>query len=121
MKIKVGSATLGEDVRRLRAVREAVGADVRLMTDANQKWSVSEAIAAGRALQPFDPFWLEEPTHPDDLLGFQEIARGIAPVAVAGGEHVANAVQFKNLIRAGALQYVQADIVRLGGLRNSWR
>jgi L-fuconate dehydratase len=116
LKIKVGSASIEDDVRRLRAVREAVGPDVRLMTDANQRWRVPEAIAAGRALRPFDPFWLEEPTHPDDLLGFQEIARGIAPLRVAGGEHVANAVQFKNLIRARALDFVQADIVRLGGL-----
>jgi L-fuconate dehydratase len=116
LKIKVGSETLAEDVERVGAVREAVGPSVRLMLDANQKWSVAEAIAAGRALRPFEPFWLEEPTHPDDILGFRDIAHGIAPLKVAGGEHVANAVQFKNLIRAGALQFVQADIVRLGGL-----
>jgi L-fuconate dehydratase len=116
LKLKVGSETLAEDVRRVGAVRETVGPSVRLMLDANQKWCVPEAIAAGRALQPFEPFWMEEPTHPDDVLGFRDIARGIAPLEVAGGEHVANAVQFKNLIRAGALHFVQADIVRLGGL-----
>jgi L-fuconate dehydratase len=116
LKVKVGSAALDEDLARVAAVRDAVGPGVRLMLDANQKWSVPEAIRAGRALARFDPFWLEEPTHPDDLLGFQEIAREIAPVAVAGGEHVANAVLFQNLIRAGAVRYVQADIVRLGGL-----
>jgi L-fuconate dehydratase len=122
LKVKVGSigrppsASLDEDVRRIAAVRDAVGPDVRLMLDANQKWSVAEAIRAGRALAPFDPFWLEEPTHPDDLLGYRDIARAIAPVKVAGGEHVANAVAFKNLLRAEAVQFVQADIVRLGGL-----
>jgi L-fuconate dehydratase len=116
LKVKVGSADLAEDLERIAAVREAVGPEVRLMLDANQKWSVSEAIRAGRALAAFDPFWLEEPTHPDDLLGFQEIAGAIAPVAVAGGEHVPNAVLFKNLIRADAVRFVQADIVRLGGL-----
>jgi L-fuconate dehydratase len=116
LKLKVGSATLQEDVERISAVRQAVRPAVRLMLDANQKWTVEQAIAAGRALQPFDPFWLEEPTHPDDILGFRDIAQGIAPIAVAGGEHVANAVLFKNLLRAGAVRFVQADIVRLGGL-----
>jgi L-fuconate dehydratase len=116
LKVKVGAATLEEDVQRIGAVREAVGAGVRLMLDANQKWSVPEAIDAGRALAPFDPFWLEEPTHPDDLLGHRDIAQAIAPVRVATGEHLANAVLFKNLIRAGAAAFVQADIVRLGGL-----
>lgn len=116
LKMKVGSASLQEDLERVGAVREAIGPRVRLMLDANQNWSVSEAIAAGQALRRFEPFWLEEPTHPDDLLGYQQIARAIAPVAVAGGEHVPNAVVFKNLIMAGAVRFVQADIVRLGGL-----
>ena len=75
-----------------------------------------QTVAAGRALLPFDCFWLEEPTHPDDILGFREIARAITPLKVAGGEHVANAVLFKNLIRANALYFAQADILRLGGL-----
>jgi len=116
VKIKVGSALLEDDVKRVRAVRDAIGPDIRLMIDANQKWGVPQAIEAGRALQPFNCFWLEEPTHPDDILGFQKIAREIAPLEVAGGEHVANAVLFKNLIQARALHFVQADIVRLGGL-----
>jgi L-fuconate dehydratase len=116
LKLKVGAATLEEDIARVGAVREALPADVRLMLDANQKWSVAEAIRAGRALAPFDPLWLEEPTHPDDVLGYREIARALAPMAIAGGEHVANAVLFKNLIRAEAIRFVQADILRLGGL-----
>lgn len=116
LKIKVGSSRLEDDLRRIGAVRDAVGPDIRIMTDANQRWGVPEAITAGRALQPFDCFWLEEPTHPDDVLGFQRIAREIAPLRVASGEHVANAVLFKNLIRGEGLHFVQADIVRLGGL-----
>jgi L-fuconate dehydratase len=116
LKIKVGSPRLEQDLERLAAVRAAVGAGVRVMTDANQCWTVAEAVAAGRALARWDPYWLEEPTHPDDVLGHQEISRAIAPVRVAAGECVANAVQFKNLIRAGAISIVQADVLRLGGL-----
>ena len=116
LKIKVGSDRLDDDVARIRAVRDAVGPDLRIMTDANQKWSVPQAIEAGQELAPFDCFWLEEPTHPDDVLGFQRIAREIAPLRVAGGEHVANAILFKNLIAARGLHFVQADVVRLGGL-----
>jgi L-fuconate dehydratase len=116
LKLKVGSQDLETDVRRIRAVREAVGPHVRLMLDANQRWNVRQAIEAGRALAPSDCFWLEEPTHPDDVLGYRDIGRAIAPLKVAGGEHVPNAVLFKNLIRAGAIQFVQADVVRLGGL-----
>jgi L-fuconate dehydratase len=116
LKIKVGADRLEDDIRRIAAVREAVGPDIRIMTDANQKWSVPQAIEAGRALRPFDCYWLEEPTHPDDVLGFQQITRAIAPLKVAAGEHVPNAVMFKNLIGAEAIHFVQADIVRLGGL-----
>jgi L-fuconate dehydratase len=116
LKLKVGSESLATDLRRIGAVREAVGPDVRLMLDANQRWGVRQAIDAGRALQAFDCFWLEEPTHPDDIFGYRDIARAVAPLKVAGGEHVPNAVLFKNLIRAEAVQFVQADIVRLGGL-----
>jgi L-fuconate dehydratase len=116
LKIKVGSDTIQEDVRRVAAVREAVGPDIQIMLDANQRWSVAEAVAAGRALAPFACYWLEEPTHPDDLLGYQHIARAVHPLPLASGECVANAVLFKNLIGAGAIQYVQADMLRLGGL-----
>lgn len=116
VKLKVGSPEIGTDVRRVGAVREAVGPEIRIMTDANQRWSVAEAIQAGRALAESDCFWLEEPTHPDDILGHQKIAREIAPLKIAAGECVSNAILFKNLIQAGGVHFVQADSLRLGGL-----
>jgi L-fuconate dehydratase len=116
LKIKVGAARLEEDLERLDAVRASVGPGVHLMTDANQCWSVPQAIAAGRELARRDCYWLEEPTHPDDILGYQDITRRVAPLRLASGECVANAVQFKNLIRAGAIHFVQADVLRLGGI-----
>lgn len=116
VKLKVGSPELAQDVARVAAVRDAVGEDVLLMVDANQRWGVADAIAAGRALAPFDPFWFEEPVHPDDILGYRDVAAALAPMRIAGGEHLSNQVLFKNAIRCGAIQVVQADAVRLGGL-----
>ncbi|MEX0728413.1 MAG: enolase C-terminal domain-like protein [Planctomycetaceae bacterium] len=116
LKIKVGSPRIEDDVRRLRAVRGAVGSDIRMMTDANQIWSVPQAIAAGKQLRDLDCFWLEEPTHPDDILGHQQIAREIAPLRIATGECVSNAILFKNLIQAKGVHFLQADVLRLGGL-----
>ncbi|MDA0835587.1 MAG: mandelate racemase [Planctomycetota bacterium] len=116
LKIKVGSPRIEDDIRRLRAVREAVGPDIRMMTDANQIWSVPQAIAAGKQLCDLDCFWIEEPTHPDDILGHQQIAREIAPLKIATGECVSNAILFKNLIQAQAVHFLQADSLRLGGL-----
>jgi L-fuconate dehydratase len=113
VKLKVGG---DDDVARVAAVREAVGPDVKIMLDANQRWGVRDAIAAGRALTRFDPFWLEEPVHPDDVAGYADVARALRPLRIAGGEHAPNQVVFKNLIRAGAIQVVQADAVRLAGL-----
>jgi L-fuconate dehydratase len=105
-----------DDVARVEAVRDAVGDDIRIMVDANQKWDVEGAIAAGRALAPSDPFWFEEPVHPDDVFGYADVSRALAPMRIAGGEHVPNQVMFKNFLRAGGLQIVQPDAVRLGGL-----
>jgi len=116
LKLKVGAADHAEDVRRIEAVRQTVGGDVKLMLDANQRWGVAAAIEAGRAFAPYDPFWFEEPVHPDDVLGYRDVAKALAPMRIAGGEHVPNQVLFKNLIRAGALQIVQPDAVRLAGL-----
>jgi L-fuconate dehydratase len=89
---------------------------VRIMIDANQRWGVARAIQAGRALHAADCYWLEEPTHPDDILGYQQIAQQVTPLKLASGECVSNAVLFKNLIQAHAIHFVQADVVRLGGL-----
>lgn len=116
VKIKVGLDELEDDRRRVGIVRRAVGDDIRVMVDANQRWGVSGAIAAGRALAEFDPFWFEEPVHPDDVLGYRDVSRALAPMRIAGGEHLSNPVLFKNFIRAGALQIVQPDAVRLAGL-----
>jgi L-fuconate dehydratase len=116
MKLKVGSSDLERDVRRARLVREAAGADARIMVDANQQWSVAQAIEFARRTRDLDLFWIEEPTHPDDVLGHQMIAKTIAPVKVAAGEHVPNRIVFKNYLQAGALAFCQVDAVRVAGV-----
>jgi L-fuconate dehydratase len=115
VKLKVG-ADLEDDVRRCRIAREVIGPDRKLMIDANQRWDVGEAIEAMVRLAEHDPWWIEEPTSPDDILGHAEIARSIAPVRVATGEHVHNRVMFKQLLQAGALGFCQIDACRLGGV-----
>ncbi|MGI8332459.1 enolase C-terminal domain-like protein [Actinomadura scrupuli] len=115
IKLKVG-ADLAEDVRRLRLAREAVGPDVRIAIDANQRWDVPDAIAWIDALKPYDPWWIEEPTSPDDVLGHAAIRRAVRPVKVATGEHVHNRVMFKQLLQAGAIDVLQLDACRVGGV-----
>jgi L-fuconate dehydratase len=115
VKLKVG-ADIEEDVRRCRIARGILGPERRLMVDANQRWDVGEAVAAMGRLAEFDPWWIEEPTSPDDVLGHATIARSIAPVRVATGEHVHNRVMFKQLLAAGALGFCQIDACRLGGV-----
>jgi L-fuconate dehydratase len=114
-KIKVG-ADLADDVRRCALVREEIGPDGRLMIDANQRWGVGEAIGWTRELARFDPWWIEEPTSPDDVLGHAAIAKAVAPVGVATGEQCQNRVIFKQLMQAGALGFCQVDACRLGGV-----
>jgi L-fuconate dehydratase len=114
-KMKVGG-DLDGDVRRAALLREEIGDDAKLMMDANQVWSVAEAIEAMRSLARFDPHWIEEPTSPDDVLGHATIARAIAPIRVATGEHVHNRVMFKQLLQAGAIGFCQVDACRLGGV-----
>jgi L-fuconate dehydratase len=118
LKLKVG-ASLEDDVRRLRLAREAVGPDVRIAVDANQRWDVAPAIEWMRALAPYDPYWIEEPTSPDDVLGHRAIAEAIAPVRVATGEHVHNRVMFKQYLAAGALDVLQIDAARVGGVNEN--
>jgi L-fuconate dehydratase len=115
LKLKVG-ADLDNDVRRCRIAREIIGPDRKLMVDANQAWDVEEAVAAMTRLAEFDPWWIEEPTSPDDILGHAEIARTIAPIRVATGEHVHNRVMFKQLLQAEAIGFCQVDACRLGGV-----
>jgi len=116
LKLKVGSAETARDVRRANLVRETVGPEVRLMLDANQQWTLPTAIRVCQELAPMSPFWIEEPTHPDDVLAHQALARAIAPVPVALGEHVPHRVLFKNFMQAGAAEYIQVDATRVAGV-----
>jgi L-fuconate dehydratase len=114
-KIKVG-ADPDDDLRRARVVREAIGPDRKLMLDANQVWDVDEAIAAMEKLAEVDPWWIEEPTSPDDVLGHARIAEAVRPIGVATGEHCQNRVVFKQLLQANAIDFAQVDGCRLGGV-----
>ncbi len=114
-KLKVG-ASLQDDLRRIRIMREEIGPDRKLMVDANQVWDVDEAIAHMQVLAPYHPWWIEEPTSPDDVLGHAAIARAIAPIKVATGEHVQNRVIFKQLLQANAMHFCQIDACRVGGV-----
>lgn len=105
----------GDDIRRAAILREMIGPDRHLMMDANQVWGVEEAIHKMKDLARFDPWWIEEPTSPDDILGHARIAREIAPIKVATGEHCQNAVMFKQFLQAEALSFVQLDACRLAG------
>jgi L-fuconate dehydratase len=115
IKLKVG-ADLDEDVRRLRLAREVVGPDIRIAIDANQAWGVGQAIDWLAPLAEFDPYWIEEPTSPDDVLGHAAIRRAVAPIKVATGEHTHNAVMFKQLLQAGAIDILQLDASRVAGV-----
>jgi L-fuconate dehydratase len=114
-KIKVGR-NLEDDIRRAQIIREEIGSNRKLMMDANQVWDVGEAIANMKHLARFDPWWIEEPTSPDDILGHAAVARAVAPIGVATGEHVQNRIVFKQLLQANAISFCQIDSCRLGGV-----
>ncbi len=114
-KIKVG-ADLQDDIRRCSIIREEIGPDRKMMVDANQRWDVEEAIAHMKELARFDPWWIEEPTSPDDILGHAAIAKALAPIGVATGEQCQNRVMFKQLMQADAISFCQIDSCRLGGV-----
>jgi L-fuconate dehydratase len=118
IKLKVG-ADRADDIRRLKIAREVVGGDIRIAVDANQRWDVDEAIEWIRTLAPFDVAWIEEPTNPDDVLGHASIARAVAPIRVATGEHTANRVMFKQFLQAEALQVLQLDATRVAGVNEN--
>ncbi len=118
IKLKVG-ADLDNDVHRMRLARQTLGPNVRIAVDANQRWDVSTAIATMRALAPSEPWWIEEPTSPDDVLAHAAIRKAIAPIKVATGEHVQNRVIFKQLLQAGAVDFVQIDAARVGGVNEN--
>lgn len=115
VKLKVG-LSLEDDVRRARIMRAEIGPARKLMMDANQRWEVSAAIANMRVLAEFDPWWIEEPTSPDDVFGHLAIAQALAPLKVATGEHVQNRIIFKQLLQSGAISFCQVDACRLGGV-----
>ncbi len=118
IKLKVGG-NLEDDVRRMKLARETVGPDIRIAVDANQRWDVATAVSWMTALAPFDPYWIEEPTSPDDVLGHAAIAKALAPIKVATGEHVQNRVVFKQLLQANAIDVLQLDAARVGGVNEN--
>jgi len=118
IKLKVG-ADQADDLRRLALARATVGPDVRIAVDANQRWDVAQAIAWLEPLREYDPYWIEEPTSPDDVLGHAAIRAAVGPVRVATGEHVQNRVVFKQLLQAGAVDIVQIDAARVGGVNEN--
>ncbi len=115
MKMKVGGP-IEDDVRRAGIIRSEIGPDALLMMDANQIWGVGEAIGNMARLAEFDPYWIEEPTHPDDVLGHARIQEAVSPVRVATGEVAANRVIFKQLLQAGAIRVMQVDACRVAGV-----
>jgi L-fuconate dehydratase len=118
IKLKVGG-NIEDDLRRCGKAREIVGPDIRIAVDSNQIWDVSEAIEWTKALTQFDIWWVEEPTSPDDILGHAAIRDAVAPVKVATGEHVHNRVMFKQLMQANAVDVVQIDACRVGGVNEN--
>jgi L-fuconate dehydratase len=114
-KLKVGGS-LDHDVGRAGFLRELVGPDAWIMLDANQQWSYPAAVVACRKLAAINPYWIEEPTHPDDIDGHRRLAAEIAPIQLAIGEHVPNRIVFKNYLEAGCIAFLQPDCTRLGGV-----
>ena len=115
IKMKVGG-NLADDIRRAGVLREILGPDRLLMTDANQVWEIDQAIGWVKALGEAEPYWIEEPVSPDDILGHARVKRGVAPVRVATGEHCHNRVMFKQFLQADAIDVAQIDACRLGGV-----
>ena len=115
VKLKVGK-DLKDDMRRLEIARTTLGPDIKIMIDANQVWEVGQAIKWMKSLAEFDPYFIEEPTSPDDIIGHKKIKDAIYPIKVATGEAVQNRVIFKQLISENAIDIVQVDACRMGGL-----
>ena len=116
MKLKVGSEDPLRDIRRAHIVREVAGDEATVMLDANQQWTLPQALAICHELKAMNPFWVEEPTHPDDIVAHKILTDAIAPIKVAMGEHVPNRILFKNYLQLGAAGFVQVDAVRVGGV-----
>jgi L-fuconate dehydratase len=118
LKLKVG-ADVESDIRRMRVARAAAGGEARIAVDANQRWGVGQAIEWMSQLAPFSPYWIEEPTSPDDVLGHLAIRTAVQPIKVATGEHVQNRVIFKQMLQAQAIDVVQIDACRVGGVNEN--
>ena len=116
MKLKVGSADPERDIRRAQLVRDIAGEEVKIMLDANQQWTLPQALKICKELQAMNPYWIEEPTHPDDILAHKTLAEAIAPAKLALGEHVPNRVIFKNYLQSRCAGFIQVDAVRVGGV-----
>jgi len=115
-KLKVGSTDEARDLRRAAMLRDVIGQSGILMFDANQHWNLRQASHMCGELVKFDPLWIEEPTHPDDVYAHVVLSREIAPVKMAAGEHIPNRVLFKNFFHYGGVHFVQADCTRLAGV-----
>jgi len=118
IKIKVGR-DVEEDARRVKIAREAIGPDIGLAVDANQRWGVAEAVEWISRLAPAGLSWVEEPTSPDDILGHAAIRKGVAGVRISTGEHGQNRIVFKQLLQAGAVDVLQIDAARVGGVNEN--
>jgi len=118
IKLKVG-LNLEDDIRRCQIARQAIGPSIALAVDANQRWDVGAAIDWLKELARFDLAWVEEPTSPDDVLGHATIRRAIAPIPISTGEHTQNRVVFKQLFQAHAVDVIQIDAARVGGVNEN--
>jgi L-fuconate dehydratase len=118
IKLKVGLSA-EDDMRRCRLAREAIGPKIAMATDANQRWDVDAAIAGIRQLAPFGIAWVEEPTSPDDVLAHRAIRTAVAPVPISTGEHTQNRILFKQFLQAEAVDLIQIDAARVGGVNEN--
>lgn len=116
MKLKVGSADAERDIRRAHIVRESAGEKAQIMLDVNQQWTLPKAMSMCDQLKAIRPYWIEEPTHPDDILAHQKLAEHIHPLKIALGEHVSNKIIFKNYLQTKCAGFIQADAVRVAGV-----
>ena len=115
MKLKVGSPDMQFDLQRTEIVREGAGEQATLMVDCNQQWSINRALEYGEQSRDFNLFWIEEPTHPDDILGHATLAKAYAPYTkVAAGEHVPNRVIFKNYFSGRCLWFLPSGCRSVG-------
>jgi L-fuconate dehydratase len=115
-KLKVGSRDPERDLRRAHMLRDLVGDQSLVMLDVNQQWTFPQALEMCRVLRDISPYWIEEPTHPDDVDAHRKLAQAIAPLRIALGEHVPNRIMFKNFMSAGAVHFVQVDCTRVAGV-----